>query len=115
MKSTGRKTALAAMPLKVQRFLRDRPGLFSLLAKDSDSGNFETIISTARNLASLSWAIWARASSIEEKPKLSRFPVSGLSAQIVNAAAGFTMKHYSPRRRARDVAVNGLLDHHIPV
>ena len=43
----------------------------------------------------------ACASSIEEKPKPSRFPVSGLSAQTVNAAGGFAMGHYSPRHRAR--------------
>src|SRR5260370_13579396 len=74
-------------------------GAFLSLADGSAS--FETIISTARNLAILSWAILACASSIEEKPKPSRFPVSGLSAQTVNAAGGFAMGHYSPRHRAR--------------
>jgi hypothetical protein len=98
IESTGRKTALAAMPLNVRRFLRGL-GAFQSLAQGSAS--FETIISTARNLAILSWAILACASSIEEKPKPSRFPVSGLSAQTVNAAGGFTMGHYSPRHRAR--------------
>jgi hypothetical protein len=52
----------------------------------STFGNFETITSTDLNLACLSWAILAYASAFEEKPKLSRFPVSGFSAQTVNAS-----------------------------
>src|SRR5260370_23101251 len=80
-------------------------GAFLSLADGSAS--FETIISTARNLAILSWATLACASSIEEKPKPSRFPVSGLSAQTVNAAGGFTMGHHIPRRARVRPALNG--------
>ena len=60
----------------------------------STFGNFETITSTDLNLACLSWAILAFASPLEEKPKLSRFPVSGFSAKTVNASeTSLSMAH----------------------
>ena len=64
---------------------RASPGALTL-GYISAFGNFETITSTDLNLACLSWAILAYASPLEEKPKLSRFPVSGFSAQTVNAS-----------------------------